>query len=412
MAQLSKINRSRRYLVWLFLASILILVTFQILRPKIDPNQTVFVSLEMALQVPDQVKVLSLRSQKINRISPLIKQLIHLEVLDASHNELSDLPDELWQLPHLRHVDLSHNRISSLSLAGKTTLVNFTVPQILNLSHNLISEFDLNQEQFLGLEELNLSNNFLLHFKVSASETSTVLKLDLSNNRLKDINSVFRIFGLTHLYLANNELQALNDEFSELSLIEINLARNNLEEWPSSLLSQQNLAKADLSGNELSVIPEEFVFSQNLQWLDLRFNNLHPHKLSSNEIFAERAGRKILLDHQKPSSMKDFFSQHRDFESVLELNLSNLSLQKIPSEIMFLKNLKALDLSGNKLKNLPDWFDLLPALEEIRLHRNRFENFPDILSKLNHLKKVSFGENWLTEEQMKTLSVQHSQIEF
>lgn len=79
------------------------------------------------------------------------------------------------------------------------------------------------------------------------------------------------------------------------------------------------------------------------------------------------------------------------------LDLDNLGLEELPSEVRTLSGLRRLYLTGNELGALPDWLPELDRLERIVLDDNRLTALPDWLGRFPGLRRLSFADNRLTE---------------
>jgi len=77
------------------------------------------------------------------------------------------------------------------------------------------------------------------------------------------------------------------------------------------------------------------------------------------------------------------------------LNLSNLSLDQVPSAIARLSDLHILRLLGNKLSSLPDWLPTLQNLTHLYLPLNRFAELPPVITKMDSLEVLALNGNEL-----------------
>lgn len=390
----------RKVLLGIFLISLLILFTYQLTKPKIDPKLTTFVSLDMALQVPDQVKVLGLRGQNLKFISPLIKNFSHLEVLDVSNNSITKIPDEVWQIRSLRHLDVSNNQIEHLELSDKVKLVNFNAPDILNLNDNKLARFSIEPKSISKVRDLRIARNHLQSFTISGDDGYALERLDLSGNQLHSLNHLEVLSNLIHLNLSGNRLTHVQTRKS-LSILEtVNLKNNMLTVWPETVLRSAVLSSVDLSGNEIEKLPVSIFLPDSIKLLDVSLNNIHPVDLNKHQNIS-RLNESMCpnRDRQKPYLIKTIFSRlSGSFDLVTDLNLSGLALATVPVELQFLRNLKSLDLSHNKLATLPLWFDQLQTLEELDLRSNHFESQPEILRRLPRLKEITWNTPQITPD--------------
>ncbi len=82
-----------------------------------------------------------------------------------------------------------------------------------------------------------------------------------------------------------------------------------------------------------------------------------------------------------------------NLQKLVELDLSNNSLDGIPPDIGKLKSLKKLNLSGNDIRELPPEIGGLSELEELNLAGTGLESFPDVIIGLKKLRKLDLSSN-------------------
>lgn len=80
-----------------------------------------------------------------------------------------------------------------------------------------------------------------------------------------------------------------------------------------------------------------------------------------------------------------------------ELNLSELGLSTVPSEIFTLEGLHSLDLSSNQLTALLPEFETLKDLDNLNLRGNQFTTFPPELFALKRMTTLRLDGNRLTD---------------
>jgi len=83
-------------------------------------------------------------------------------------------------------------------------------------------------------------------------------------------------------------------------------------------------------------------------------------------------------------------------ENLIELSLSNNSLETLPAEIGLLNNLTRLDLSINNLKTLPTEIESLQNLTRLDIWDNNFEILPKEIAQLEKLETLYAYDNYLT----------------
>lgn len=84
-------------------------------------------------------------------------------------------------------------------------------------------------------------------------------------------------------------------------------------------------------------------------------------------------------------------------ESLNLLNISETTLQAIPSEISNLINLQTLLLYGNALQTIPESIGKLDKLKVLDISRNKLNNVPDNIVVLQNLTTINLSSNELTE---------------
>ena len=118
--------------------------------------------------------------EKLTAIPAEVFDLVWLEKLDLSNNQLSELPDSISSLQNLSHLFLRNNQLSEL-------------PDSITRLQNLCS--------------LYLRNNQLSELPDSISHLQKLYVLDLSNNQLSELpDSITRLQNLRRLGLSDNPL--------------------------------------------------------------------------------------------------------------------------------------------------------------------------------------------------------------
>lgn len=121
---------------------------------------------------------LALFGNKLTELPPEISELVHLERLFLSYNQLKELPCAIGDLKALTHLSLSHNQLSHIPKEiGKLIKLDF-----LTLSYNHIQDLPIEICLLVCLEELGLSDNQL---KALPKEFRKLIKLQylmLRNN--------------------------------------------------------------------------------------------------------------------------------------------------------------------------------------------------------------------------------------
>ena len=83
-------------------------------------------------------------------------------------------------------------------------------------------------------------------------------------------------------------------------------------------------------------------------------------------------------------------------EGAATLNLSSMTLTKVPETITSLTQLTQLYLSYNWLTSVPETITSLTQLTELYLHNNELTSIPEEIGFLTQLTRLSLSYNWLT----------------
>lgn len=105
-------------------------------------------------------------------------------------------------------------------------------------------------------------------------------------------------------------------------------------------------------------------------------------------------------------------------KNISKLDLSNLNLKEIPSEIFELKNLKKLILSNNEISKIPQEITNLKYLEVLDISNNNISSFYAKLCELKNLKFLNLNNNKITSipkqisklENLRKISISNNRI--
>ncbi|RIA93841.1 hypothetical protein C1645_690376 [Glomus cerebriforme] len=237
---------------------------------------------------------------KIPKSIGLLKKLVHFS---CTNNTLSALPNEIGSLTALRGLDIHNNNLSSLppEIWFCTSLV------ALNASSNLLEQFpmppisftDTNQSAnsvrsnpclSYSLRALYLGDNRLTTEIFSAITKFSELRiLNLSFNFLDDLPTSSIVFlpneeiifpHLTELYLSGNEIQSLPDEIDKLSNLRVmHVNGNKLQTLPAELSKIRKLVVLDVGSNALKYNIANWQYDWNWNWnIELKYLNLSGNK--------------------------------------------------------------------------------------------------------------------------------------
>ncbi|XP_067135342.1 leucine-rich repeat-containing protein 40-like [Centruroides vittatus] len=389
----------------------------------------------------DQVDLtkLNLSSNSLISLSPDIKILTALKVLDLHDNQLVSLPDTLGDLIHLVKLNLSHNRLESLPYS----VFELKELQFLSLQHNQLPELSDDISNLSLLEELdisynklktippaigflsrvmvfNLSNNCLTSLPLEIGDMTAIRRLELTNNNLAVLpETIGNLLHLEQLYVQHNDLAYLPLFSNCNNLKELHVGHNKITEIPSDVLETLlNVRTLDLRSNKISKIPDEITWLQSLERFDLTNNNLSglpytlgilPHlKSLSIEGNSMRSIRRDIIQRGTVQLLKWLRSRIED-PRVLSAARNRHSSGEIDNgecdilqhcDKYTLKSSHSLIYSNKDMKLIPDDAIKLAAEAEVNVvdfSKNHLISIPDCFELLTEkLIELNLGFNKLT----------------
>ncbi|CAN7017648.1 unnamed protein product [Brassica oleracea var. botrytis] len=227
-------------------------------------------------------------------------------------------------------------------------------------------------KELANLELLDLSWS---NFNGSMSDVTHLKNLKALDLKLKNWTNM-EVLGL-----AKNNFSGLipTEVVCDMkNLRELDLSQNNfIGQLPPCLNASNKLRVLDLSSNHLSGnLPSTFSSLESLEYLSLLDNNFTG--LFSLNPLTNLTKLKVF----KLSSTSDMVrvETERSWQPKFKLDVVVLrfcSLEKIPSFLVYQKNLRLIDLSNNRLSgNIPTWIlENNLELQVLRLQNNSFTNF-------------------------------------
>ncbi|XP_010927763.1 brassinosteroid LRR receptor kinase BRI1 [Elaeis guineensis] len=344
-----------------------------------------------------------------------------LEVLDLSHNKISDETDLRWLLSSLgllRQLDLSGNRITG----GIPAMSTCSGLQHLDLSANELAGA-VGVGVFGGcrsLSYLNLSaNHFTGILPSDLFSCSSLASLSLSNNNFSGefpfetlVSSMPKLKTLELSF--NNFSGPLPDAVSKLSMLELlDLSSNGFSGSIPSALCQSyetGLKELYLQNNRFAGrIPESLRNCSKLVSLDLSFNYLSgaiPATLGSLSSLRDLIMWQNLLEGEIPPQLSNI----RSLENLI---LDNNGLTgSIPAGLSNCTDLNWISLSSNHLSGpIPSWIGRLGNLAILKLGNNSFSGpIPPELGDCKSLIWLDLNDNQLNGTIPPALSRQSGNI--
>lgn len=163
-----------------------------------DPN-------EIALQriranASSENSSLSLAGIGMTALSPEIGNLVHLETLWLSHNDLTELPPEIGNLVNLRALHINNNQLEGLP----AEIGNLSNLRDLDLSYNNLRRLPYQIGNLSQLDELYLAHNQLTMLPPEMGNLSHLYWLDISHNELSELPSEMGSLPLKQIDISGN----------------------------------------------------------------------------------------------------------------------------------------------------------------------------------------------------------------
>lgn len=204
-----------------------------------------------------------------------------LRSLNLSHNNLTDLPDEIGCLLGLEELYLCQNDLRSVP----ETLQNLRRLAELDLQNNKLTSLGNGLTKLHRLKLLLVNNNSLTHLPTDFHNLQSLEHLDLSFNDLCWLpDNICSIYSLETLNVSNNLLTYLPEKMNRLvRLMHFTASCCRLVSLPRSICECVQLISICVSKNRLQQLPDEIGQLFNLQFLSVDGNRLQylPFSISS-----------------------------------------------------------------------------------------------------------------------------------
>ncbi|GAB6024281.1 TOLL-like receptor [Chamberlinius hualienensis] len=199
-----------------------------------------------------KLEFLNLNDNRLNKI-PCMLNLNSLLQLNITNNIINSIENmELYQI--LESIDLSFNNIQTIKKNSYDTVrhLNF-----LNLSHNQITDLNKSYIFLSRVLTLDLSHNQLKEIDYS-NIPKGLLTLLLRGNLITDLrlNSFYNSLELTFIDLSRNKLQNVSGTNLSPNLEVIDLSYNEIKKLEISKSNVKNLKDINLTNNSLSILIE------------------------------------------------------------------------------------------------------------------------------------------------------------
>ncbi|KAL8788002.1 MAG: hypothetical protein Q9213_001894 [Squamulea squamosa] len=325
----------------------------------------------------DHIRRMDLQGKGLHSLHMLDQYCPHLEHLNVSDNELSQLHGAPLGIRHLRvrrnclssltswshHQNLQHLDVSSNQISGLVGFRSLVHLRELKAADNQIQSLEGIME-LDGLLKLELSGNCIKSVSFEKSNLIRLTDLDLRQNQLVEVVHLDRLPNLKHLDLSENVLEVLDLQQGSRSLQVLRLGTNHLNTL------------------DIGQLPS-------LQFLDIDKNSISDiDNLASHTSLGTLSWREQCPGSDWPGASL----QYQQCQNVRELYLSGNTLRTFAPSIHLL-DLRHLELASTGLQHLPEDFGIKCSnLRSLNLNFNALTELRPLLG-LNKLEKLHLAGN-------------------
>ena len=317
---------------------------------------------------------LDLNNNKIANFPKDILLLKKLSTLNLQNNDLNEIPNALGLMNSLVRLNIEGNPL--IRLVGKMRncsteeLKNYLKTRITdqdlegtNMNKNDLYDVNLNDKEplvsFINNKTLMMNNKKITELPIEEFQNSiqknTLDKIDFSQNQIENIFSFQYILNL---------IQSLSD---------LNLSQNLIDKFPISILSLPNLKILNISKNRIYKFPYDDLTSTNIS------------DLKCSLVFLDASFNSF----DKIPDVTGFFT------SLSTLNLSNNKIRSIDNILnMKFSNLDTFNVSDNQIGGIPNKiYKSIPNVKTILFANNNLRDIPSDICLLNNVNFVNFYGN-------------------
>ena len=326
----------------------------------------------------------NLKDNSIQSIPKEIESMEAITELLLDDNRIETIAAEVCRLPHLTNLQLSNNCISTLP------------ENLLDFSNKPV-----------GLKHFGLGKNRFPSFPIRLCEIDSLESLILDENNFSDLPAeMARLDRLQMLSLANNRLTTLPNELQALkNLVELRINRNKMKEIPACITAMLGqIAELKMAENEFETITEEM--STKSTSTMLRYRDM-----------LDRARRENVMNLSQ-MAIRAVPSEIKDLQNLQDLNISNNQITALPDFVGLFAKLKFLDMAFNRITELPLSIASLIRLEMLMMDHNQLSEIPDSCSGCTALRHLSASYNQILDisdglsslESLTLIDLQHNEL--
>ena len=168
-------------------------------------------SMREALQNPEKVYELTLRNTRTKHLSPNIKKLKNLRVLNISGSFITEIPSEIEECKHLKAIIANASQLTiippSIGNLKKLRLLNFAYCKIKSIPDEI--------GNITSLWSLSLGSNQLANLPASVSNLKNVTFFSIAHNKFKSFpKPVLGMDSVGNLWMHGNKIITIPPEIS------------------------------------------------------------------------------------------------------------------------------------------------------------------------------------------------------
>lgn len=319
---------------------------------NLSGNKLGMSSLEIVCQIG--TSLLELRLADNDMSGPLSEQvgtLRNLQILDLHGNKITELPPAFQNLEQLKILNLAQNRLSSMpaELFTNSTLVELIV------SGNVLSGALFPQSAHSTMQSLKLldvSHNVLEAFAIQEVALPNLQMVNLSTNRIKALPDISSWSELLTFAIGENQISEIPSGLTTLpKLRNVDLSNNNITKLNVHIGSMANLALINLVGNPLR---ERKYITMSTDDLKADLQRRVDTTEKDQVVLATTSGSSTILDWSSRSLSDSTLPSLSSNGPIFDIRLHHNTLHSIPATLLsdasISSALKSLDLSHNPLR--------------------------------------------------------------
>lgn len=176
-------------------------------------NMVIAKSMKQALQTPEKVYELTLRNTRTKYLSPNIRKLKNLRILDISGSFITEIPAEIEECKNLKIIKANASQLSLIP----STIGNLKKLRVLNFGYCKIKSIPSEIGNIETLWSLGLGSNQLSELPESLSNLKNMTFFSIAHNKFKVFpNAVLGMDSVGNLWIHGNQIKEIPIEISEM----------------------------------------------------------------------------------------------------------------------------------------------------------------------------------------------------